>query len=190
MQAPKPNYKWPYILGMVVFILVFRLLPHWPNVSPMGAFSMHTGANFKSPAVGFGILLFAAWLSDFAINNILYGSYYQGIAWFTPGFLYIYLAYGVVFLIGRYIVRNRLTYGTMVLASLLGSVAFFLISNFGVWRDSLLYPHTWQGLLACYAMALPYFGGTLFGDMLFNGILFGATAYLGRKIKQVQEIFA
>ncbi|MGQ2869999.1 DUF6580 family putative transport protein, partial [Leptospira santarosai] len=34
-------------------------------------------------------------------------------------------------------------------------------------------PKTSEGLLTCYIAAIPYFGGTLLGDLIYTSILFG-----------------
>ena len=57
--------------------------------------------------------------------------------------------------------------------SLAASVLFFLVSNFGVWLNSVTYPKTIAGLLGCYEMAIPFFQNTMFGDLFFVGVLFG-----------------
>ena len=43
---------------------------------------------------------------------------------------------------------------------------FFLITNFGVFL--LGYPHTIEGLISCYVLALPFFVNTIIGDFLFT----------------------
>jgi len=59
-------------------------------------------------------------------------------------------------------------------ASLTASISFFMVSNFAVWavwRD--MYPATWNGLLACYIAALPFFRNTVVSDLLFSAAFFG-----------------
>jgi len=63
-------------------------------------------------------------------------------------------------------------------AALAGSVLFFLITNFGVWWFQSLYPHTLDGLIACYVAAIPFFRNTLLGDLLYTAVLFGGFALL------------
>ena len=57
---------------------------------------------------------------------------------------------------------EKITNGTILGSSLL----FFLLTNFGVFL--LGYPHTIQGLLTCYTLALPFFVNTIIGDLLFT----------------------
>jgi hypothetical protein len=52
---------------------------------------------------------------------------------------------------------------------LLSSVIFFIVSNFGVWL--LYYPQTLEGLIQCYALAIPFFFNTVLGDLIFSALL-------------------
>jgi hypothetical protein len=64
------------------------------------------------------------------------------------------------------------------MASIGGSVVFFIVSNFGVWLTGTMYPMTFEGLLACFSAAVPFFRNMLFGDLFFAGVLFGAYDYV------------
>jgi hypothetical protein len=63
-----------------------------------------------------------------------------------------------------------------MVCSLVGSMVFFFITNFGVWIGSGMYALTGTGLVDCYIQAIPFFGGTIMGDLFYNLILFGAYA--------------
>jgi hypothetical protein len=73
------------------------------------------------------------------------------------------------------------------LASVLGSVLFFLITNFAVWYGSAFYPQTPAGLLACYTAGLAFYNqqsffiNSLLGDLFYGGLLFGTYALLQRR---------
>jgi hypothetical protein len=58
-------------------------------------------------------------------------------------------------------------------AALTGSVSFFVISNFGVWAATAMYPKTVSGLMTCYAAAVPFFRRGMEGDLLFTAVMFG-----------------
>jgi len=69
-------------------------------------------------------------------------------------------------------------------ASLLGSVVFFLLTNFGVWwlgDGGTMYPKTVQGLWECYAAALPFFRTSLLGDVVYSAAIFGLYALAARQ---------
>ena len=63
-------------------------------------------------------------------------------------------------------------------AALTGAVSFFVISNLGVWLSTTLYPRTLEGLITCYAMAIPFFRKAVTGDVLFTAIMFATPAVL------------
>ena len=65
-------------------------------------------------------------------------------------------------------------------ASVASSLILFAITNFGVWASGTLYPTTWQGLITCYAMALPYLRNTMLGDLFYAGVFFGGYALATR----------
>jgi hypothetical protein len=58
-------------------------------------------------------------------------------------------------------------------AAVASSVLFFVVSNFGTWALSGMYPHTAAGLAACYGAAIPFFQNTLAGDLFYATLLFG-----------------
>jgi hypothetical protein len=49
---------------------------------------------------------------------------------------------------------------------LLSSLIFFIVSNFGTWLIG--YPHTIEGLLMCYTLAIPFFGYSILGDLFWG----------------------
>ena len=58
------------------------------------------------------------------------------------------------------------------LSSIAGSVIFFVVTNFGVWIMSAMYAKSFAGLIQCYSLAIPFFGGTLLGDLVYSTVLF------------------
>ena len=96
-----------------------------------------------------------------------------GMGFYSPlSMAMVYLAVVSSVPIGRWMSRNKsmLRYPA---GSLAASTLFFLISNFGVWLGPW-YPATGAGLLACYTNAIPFFGYTITGDLLFTAVLFGS----------------
>ena len=62
---------------------------------------------------------------------------------------------------------------TRVLGSALtASVLFFLLSNFGVWLGSTMYPPTGEGLMLCYAAGIPFFWKSVLGTVGFSLVFF------------------
>jgi hypothetical protein len=82
--------------------------------------------------------------------------------------LFVYGAFLMQALIGR-LLRNPK--GGTLIAAFTGACIFFLVTNFGVWLQGMLYPRTIEGLMQCYVMALPFFKMTLLGNMIWTPIL-------------------
>lgn len=136
-----------------------RLLPHPPNFAPITALALF-GAVYLDRKHSFLVPISAMLLSDYFIG------FYSGMWW-------VYGAFVLIGLLGLWL-RDHQTVGTTIGASVSGSVLFFIITNFGVWVSSqVTYPHTFAGLMECYAAAIPFFRNTLAGDIVYVGILFG-----------------
>ena len=73
-------------------------------------------------------------------------------------------------------------------AAALGSgLLFFVVTNFSVWLGSAFYPPTWEGLVACYTAALPFFRNTLVGNLVYSLILFGGLALAERRFPALRS---
>lgn len=66
----------------------------------------------------------------------------------------------------------------VAVASLLGSLIFFFVSNFGWWAFTGFYPSTPGGLIGCLLSGIPFLANTVLGDLCFNAVLFGAAGCL------------
>jgi hypothetical protein len=119
------------------------------------------------------IIPFAAlYLSDLALNNLVYAEYYSGFYWGVNGFVYI--GFGLTVLIGFGLLRQRAFTWLRLGGAVAGStVLFFLVTNFGAWLGSPLYAQSTAGLLAAYAAGLPFLLNSVAGTIVFSGILFG-----------------
>lgn len=170
----KKKIKWQFsILMLIVLLAAFsRLVPHPPNFTPIGAMALFGAAWFTNRFQALLLPLLALWLSDLALNNLVYARYYDGFTWLHSGFYWTYGAFLLIGLVGRFWLKKVKT-TRIVTGSLMASTLFFLISNFGVWTTGLMYPITVQGLIACYTAALPFFLNTLVGDLLYSSALFG-----------------
>ena len=71
------------------------------------------------------------------------------------------------------VLNNRVPFKNCAVATLSGSLLFFLVTNFGVWIISGYYEKSIEGLFTCYPMALPFFNNTLAGSVVYSTIMFG-----------------
>ncbi|MCS6928356.1 MAG: hypothetical protein NZM43_02565 [Saprospiraceae bacterium] len=170
---------------LIVLAILTRLLPHPPNFTPITAAGLFGASVFGQLWLGIAIPLLSLFLSDLYINNVVYDHFYDGFVWF--GSLWVYLAFGMVSVLGRLMLHEKTTGIRVVIASLSASTLFFLVTNFGVWLTSGMYPLTAEGLLACYVAGIPFFGNTLLGDLFYSAVLFGGYAWTARLWKQPQQ---
>ncbi|MEX0649332.1 MAG: DUF6580 family putative transport protein [Balneolaceae bacterium] len=162
-------------LILVVFILfaaLSRLLPHAYNFTPLGAIALFGAAYFTRKKWALLIPLAAFFISDLILNNVMYSAYYEGFTWFTGGFLYIYGSIAMIVVLGYYLLQ-KVTIPRVIGGAFGASLIFFIVSNFGVWLSSPMYPLTAEGFITCYTAAIPFFHNTLAGDLIYSGVLFG-----------------
>ncbi len=171
------NLRFGIIAGIVILAAASRfLMLGIPNVSPIGAMGLFGAAYFTKKYWAFIIPFAALWLTNVLLDNIVYAQYYDSFQWLSNP--WVYLGFGAIVLLGMGILQ-KVSAGRVVVASLLASSLFFLITNFGTWMGGMVgYPMTFSGLMACYAAGIPIFWNTLAGDLLFTGVLFGSFALL------------
>ena len=87
----------------------------------------------------------------------------------------------VYVIIGWAALRRSTSTGRVAVTALGASLGFFFVSNFVSWLEQALpYGYSLQGLVDCYVGAIPFFRGTLLGDIAFTGALFSAHLALSR----------
>jgi hypothetical protein len=147
------------LLSGILLAAALRLVPHPPNFTPIGAMALFSGAYLGRRGLAFAAPLAAMLLSDLVLG------FYHGQAT-------VYFSVAVIVVIGMAALQrvSMLRIGAAAVAS---SVSFFVITNFGMWLFSGIYPHTSSGLAACYVAAIPFFQNTLAGDLFYTALLFG-----------------
>jgi len=182
------NWKMGLALVIILLAAISRIVPHIWNFTPIAAMALFGAAYF--PKKWFAIIIpFAAmWLSDLYLINAVYAPMYpdyygEGFHFFGVGSVYLsfFLIAGIGFLMLR-----KVSLMNVIGASLLGSIAFFLITNAGSWLFSPLYTKDWTGLTASYAAGLPFFRNTLMGDLFYVGLLFGSFELVKYLVKKPQ----
>jgi len=158
--------------SLVVLGIFGRLLPHPPNFTPVDAVCLFAGARLKRWQA------FLTPLVVMAITDALLTAF-VGLPFSLKGRLVVYASLLLNVVIGR---RLRTSQGSLRVgvATVAGSLQFFLLTNFGVWLGSRVYPQTGAGLVSCYVAGLPFLGRTLAGDLLFSAVLFGVYSWLSR----------
>jgi hypothetical protein len=98
----------------------------------------------------------------------------------------IYASFLISVWIGRRMLR-KVTPVRVGAAAFLCSLQFFLVTNFAYWAASALgiyttYTADLNGLITCYTLALPFWGRTLAGDLIYSAAIFGLYEILNRRI--------
>jgi predicted lysophospholipase L1 biosynthesis ABC-type transport system permease subunit len=169
----------PLALAALIFLAALsRLIPHPPNFSPVEAVALFGGAYFANRAWALVVPLIGMFVSDLALGLLNGGIYFDYFV--SAGFALIYLCLALSAVLG-FGMRGRVGIGRVIAYSLMGSVLFFLVTNFGTWLGSNMYQHTAAGLLAAYVAGIPFFQNTALGTLFYSGLLFGAFAYLRRQ---------
>lgn len=158
---------------MILTIAMFRLLPHPPNVSPVAAMALFGGAYFSDKRVAFLVPFLALLLSDLLLG-------------LHDTMIYVYGGFALTVIIGFWI-RKNLNISRIALAAVGASVLFFIVTNFGAWVTSGLYPMTTDGLMQAYVAAIPFFQNSLLGNLVFTALLFGGYAALQRNLPSLAE---
>jgi len=160
-----------FLFLLVTGAALTRLLPHPMNFTAIGAIALLGGACVTSSRVGLAMTLTAL-----AISDLFLGMYVL-----LP---VVYASFGISFLLGRWL-RTKRTIPRTALATLAGTIQFFLITNFACWLQ--FYPHTWEGLISCFTLALPFFQNALLGDALFVTVLFTSLSLVERSVPALRE---
>jgi multisubunit Na+/H+ antiporter MnhE subunit len=191
----KIDLKFAVITGLIILAAFSRLVPHMLNFSPLCAMGLFGAAYFSKKWQAIIIPLAATFLSDLFINNVIYAQYNPTFTWFYPGAYFQYIAYIVIIAVGFLIFKNKVTALKVTGGALSATVLFFLISNFGTWFSMSLYPKTFAGLMTCYAAGIPFINGsldgsfvlgTLYGNLFYSGVLFGAYALIKRNVPSLR----
>ena len=155
---------------IIILAAVTRLIPHPPNFTPIIAIGLFGGAYIQNRSLAVFIPIGAMFLSDLFLG-------FHGT---------IYWIYGSLLLVGMMgmLLNNKVNVRNCTAVALSGSFIFFLITNFGVWLTSSLYPKNLEGIISCYTLAIPFFGNTITGSIFYTAVMFGGYELLKRSMDQ------
>lgn len=165
------------IISIILLAAVSRFFTPWPNVSPLGAMALLGGSYLSRKWLVFLVPVAALWISNLVLNNFVYNIYYDSFVWFGLDFWAVSSAMILIGVLG-YIFLKKRTPGKMIISSVVASLLFFLVTNFGVWLQGIMYPMNITGLAAAYIAAIPFFWNTLIGNFAFVFILFGTAEFV------------
>ncbi len=147
-------------ISLVGFMIASRVIPHPPNFTPVLGMAVFAPYLFREMPVAVALPITAMVISDLLIG------FHSSMFW----------VYGCIAVIAAVSYRANMSRPTALKTAATASVAtfvFFAVTNFGVWLGGGLYPHTLEGLIACYIAALPFYGNTVLSTALFSALFYG-----------------
>lgn len=153
-----------FYMGLMILGAAARIIPHPPNFTPTGALAFFSGSKingWRAYLIPLGILALAdAWIGWHSALPFVYAS----------------------FLLTTWLGRSLGQSWSGRLAGLgLSSVIFFIVTNFGVWALSGMYPLSPAGLSACYLAALPFFRNEIAANFLYGAAFYAAASLVEKK---------
>ncbi len=155
------------------------------NVAPVAAVAL-CGAAYLPRRIAFPLPLAMLFLSDAALNLF---HYHQPL--FTVEILPRYLALALISALG-FALRGHARLGTLLAASCVGSLIFYVVSNTGSWLYEPAYAKTFAGWLQALTVGLPgfpptwwFYRHTVFGDLLFTLLFAGCMTVQARREAQL-----
>lgn len=144
------------IILLLCGIILSRIIPHPPNMTPVIAFSLFLASRSRYALIGI--------LSSFFISDGLL-SFIDHYPLFGYWSIFNYSAIILIVLFSQYFRQYKLFFG-------LNSTLFFWIwTNFGVWLSANIYPLDSHGLYFCYLAAIPFLINSLVGTAVGYALL-------------------
>jgi len=184
------------VLGLLVVNVVARALPHAANFAPVTATGLFLGA-YLGRRASFSLILAILLVSDYALlyvnpfGHVHVGSLYAPWRlWYGNTQIFVYGSFGIPALAGSWLRSGRTVAGTAAVA-LFCSLQFFFITNAAVWINGA-YDRGVHGLYEAYVAGIPFFKGTVAGDLFYTMAFFGlfdlAHAQRPRSVLAEQQI--
>lgn len=154
------------ISAIIILAVFMRIMPHLPNATPVAAMALYSGFSLK------GWKAYALPLLVMLVSDVVIG--------FHSTMLFVYGSFIIIVFFGHLLETK--TFMKITGVTVLSSLIFFTITNFGVWLTSSMYVKDLSGLLQAYVMGLPFLRNTLIGDFVYTYALFYGCSYAERII--------
>ena len=158
MKIKEKNMNRLIIAAIIIFAAFTRIMPHPPNFTPIIAMGLFGGAYLKDKRWALLVPVCAMLLADVFLG-------------FHGTMIWVYGSLIIITTIG-FLLKRGVTLKNGAIATIGGSLLFFLVTNFGVWASGSFYPKNVEGLISCYAAGIPFFGNTLGGSIFYSSLMF------------------
>jgi hypothetical protein len=142
------------IIFIVSIVVLSRFVPHWPNLTAIGASAIWMTYSWPQKNLSILIPILALLVSDFFI-----GFHDQ-----------MFIVYSAVIVSCILIQKIGVEFSpkSLIKNSIISTMVFFLITNFSVWITGNLYAHSTIGLAQCYWAAIPFALNDFIGTLLYG----------------------
>jgi len=164
-----------YLFVVLAVAVHIRWLALPFSFTPVIAALLYFGARMPRKQMWIPVAMLAA--SDVYLTRVTYGYPVTADHFVTWAF------YAAMLLLGGALIKgfSPLRIGA---SALIGSVSFFLISNFAVWMVWQMYPKTFGGLMTCYVAGLPFFRNAVVSDLFFSTAFFGIGYLVSQRMQE------
>ncbi|HSW88419.1 MAG TPA: DUF6580 family putative transport protein [Candidatus Saccharimonadales bacterium] len=176
---------------MIIGAVVLRLIPHIPNFAPITAIGLF-GGRYVNKKFAILVPLIVMILSDYFLlyinpfnRTMDFTKVYPITSLFRADTLFVWSSFVISSLIGIWLRKTKRP-AVLLGATLLASLQFFLITNFGVWAVGM-YSRGLDGLVQSYVMGILFFRWTILGDLFYTGVFFGAYELATKMAKLSEE---
>jgi hypothetical protein len=165
--------KMIYLVFVLAVATRFLMNSHLPGFSPVFGALLFCGARLrKRDAILFPMMVLV--VGDWFLTTQVF---HMAVIWQHGITLLAFaaMAWGGGFLRENF---SALRFGGCAITS---STAYWLVSNFGVWLTPGMYPHTREGIIACYIAALPYYRTSTLSTLVGGAVLFWGYEWMRRR---------
>ena len=154
--------------GIFLALAASRFIPHPPNFTSLIALS------FYVPAL-LGIKFIPALILCYLLTDLFIG--------FHSTMLFTWGSVVIIGLVSQYFLKNvyRRVFGALSAACI-----FFIITNFGVWILGS-YGYSFEGLILCYTLAIPFFLYSFTSTLIFSLVIEGVYSQSKVILKKYQS---
>ena len=157
-------------LSLIICGILLRFAVHAPNFTPVAAIALFSGVYLTKK---YALIVPLALM---IISDIFLGMH--NVVIFTWG------GFVLTTVLGFWLKKRKTVLGVAG-ASVVSSLLFYLVSNFGVWLMGW-YPRTLGGLIDCYIMAIPFLRNFTMATLAYSAIFFGLYELVARLAKDTK----
>ena len=157
-------------ISLIIIGILLRFIPHTANFTPVAAIAIFAGV-YLNKKQAFIVPFLLMVLSDIFLGM-------HNVVLFTWGSFILVTCLGIL-------AKNHKTFKVIASTSVVSSVLFYLITNFGVWVMGW-YPQTAKGLLDCYILGLPFLRTFTVATLVYTVVFFGAYEFIASKVRSTK----